>query len=549
MTYGVQRVNICYALSHTGGQRMREHDPSPPLPRDQYTSPHHSHQRRMAKKSKTVTPNEVKRPPIVVVMGHIDHGKSTLLDTIRKSNVVAGEAGGITQHLSAYVVPHRTKEGQSGTLTFLDTPGHAAFQKMRLRGADVADVAILIVSAEDGVKPQTLEALESIKQADIPFVVAINKIDKPGADVAKTQASLIEHGIYIEGMGGDIPWTGISAKQGDGIDELLDLVVLAADLAELSGDTNASASGVVIESNLDPKRGNAATLIVTNGTLRSGQCVIAGDTYAPVRIMEDFQGKPIKEAGLSTPVRIIGFTDVPEVGTTFTTVANKKEAEAQLKSDAADAPTEVTARPKRHTLPVVPILIKADVRGTIDAIEHELEKFTSDRIVVRVIDTGVGNINVSDVQAVSATENAIIVGFNVGVDRPATDLAERLGVEIDTFSIIYELSEWLETALKNRTPKREERVVTGSVKILKHFSVQKYLHVLGGRLDEGTIKLNQSVTILRRDIEIGRGIVKNLQQQKSDVQQVTEGEFGLQLETKSDIAPGDYLQPYDIEVT
>ena len=481
-------------------------------------------------------------------MGHIDHGKSTLLDTIRKSNVVDGEAGGITQHLSAYVVEHTTSEGQKGAITFLDTPGHAAFQKMRLRGADVADVAILIVSAEDGVKPQTLEALESIKQADIPYIVAINKVDKPGADIPKTQSSLIENEIYIEGMGGDIPWVAISAKAGDGIDELLDLVVLTADIAELQGDTNATTEGNVIESNMDAQRGNTATLIITNGTLKSGMFVVSGSAFSPVRIMEDCQGKTIKEAGLSTPLQIVGFNEIPEVGTTFTTVKSKKEAEALVAENISNNGS--TAKSFENTkLPIVPILIKADVLGTIEAIQHELDKFESDRIVVRVIETGVGDINVSDVQNVSATKDAIIVGFNVNVERPAKDVSEKLGVEIETFSIIYELSEWLETALKNRTPEKEEKVVTGDVKILKHFSTQKHTYVLGGRVEEGVIKMNQPVTILRRDIEIGTGVIKNLQQYKSDVEQVEEGEFGMQVETKTEIAAGDHLIPYDMVVT
>lgn len=502
----------------------------------------------MAKKQKSATPNVTKRPPVVVVMGHIDHGKSTLLDTIRKSNIVDGEAGGITQHLSAYVVPHKTKDGAEEAITFLDTPGHAAFQKMRLRGADVADVAILMVSAEDGVKPQTLEALESIKAAGIPYVVAINKIDKPGADINRTQASLVENEIYIEGMGGDIPWTGVSAKEGTGIDELLDLVILAADLAELEGDTNATATGKIIEGKLDPKRGNTATLLVNNGTLKSGQFVVSGTTYSPVRIMEDFQGKTVKEAGLSVPVRIVGFTDIPEVGADFTVVGSKKEAEVAI-TEAAGEPEKTGDPVRKPTLPVVPILIKADVLGTIEAIQHELDKFDSDRIIVKVIDTGVGDVTVSDVQNVGATPDAIIVGFNVKVERPAKDLAERQNVEIDTFDIIYELSEWLDTALKNRTPKQEEQVVTGSVKILKHFSMQKNTHVLGGRVEEGTMKLGQKVNILRRDIDIGTGVVKNLQQAKSDVKQVEEGEFGMQIETKAELAPGDYLKPFDTVIT
>jgi translation initiation factor IF-2 len=502
----------------------------------------------MAKKAKAAINSITKRPPVVVVMGHIDHGKSTLLDTIRKSNVVDGEAGGITQHLSAYVVPHKTKDGAEETITFLDTPGHAAFQKMRLRGADVADVAILVVSAEDGVKPQTLEALESIKQAKIPFIVAINKIDKPGADIARTQASLIENEIYIEGMGGDIPWAPISAKSGKGIDDLLDLVILAADLNELTGDISARAVGKVIEGKLDTKRGNTATLLITNGTLKSGQFVVAGNAYAPVRIMEDFQGKTLREAGLSAPIRIVGFTEIPPVGIDFTVVDSKKEAEIAI-TQVNNANIKPNIPVRRSPLPIVPILIKADVLGTIDAIKHELDKFESDRILVKIIDTGVGDITVSDVQNVSATKDSIIVGFNVKVDRPAVDLAEKLGVEIDTFDIIYKLSEWLETALKNRTPKKEEEIITGSVKILKHFSVQKNIHVLGGRAEEGVIKLNQRVHILRREIPIGNGTIKNLQQYKSDVQQVEEGEFGMQIETRAEIAPGDYIKPFDTVVT
>lgn len=496
-------------------------------------------------KHKITEPNIVKRPPIVVVMGHIDHGKSTLLDFIRKSNVVAGEAGGITQHLSAYVATHTSKEGRTEQITFLDTPGHEAFQKMRLRGADVADIAILVVSAEDGVKPQTLEALASIKQASIPFIVAINKIDKPAADIPRTQASLIENEIYIEGMGGDIPWVAISAKAGTGIDELLDLVILTADLADLKEDANAAAEGTIIESRLDKKRGNTATLIITKGTLRLGDFVVSGNCYSPVRIMEDFTGRAVKEAGLSEPIGIIGWTDTPAIGAAFRTVADKKTAEASIEQHAAAAD-----QPKKQPngLPIIPILIKADVSGTIDAIKHELGKFVSDRIAVRVIDSGVGDITASDVQNVSATDHAIIVGFNVKLERPAKELAERLGVEVNTFSIIYELSEWLETALKNRTPKQEAQVVTGKAKILRHFSVQKHTHVLGGRAEDGVLKVGQPVRILRRDIEIGTGTIRNIQQAKSDVSQVSEGEFGMQLETKTDIAAGDHIEAYDIVI-
>ncbi len=499
----------------------------------------------MAKKSTTQS-NVIKRPPVVVVMGHIDHGKSTLLDTIRKSNVVDKEVGGITQHLSAYVVEHKTKDGANEKITFLDTPGHAAFQKMRLRGADVADVAILMVSAEDGVKPQTLEALASIKATKIPYIVAINKIDKSGADLARTQASLIENEIYIEGMGGDIPWVGVSAKVGTGIDELLDVVVLVADLADLKGDTEKKAIGQVIEAKLDTKRGNQATLLIKDGTLKSGDFVVTGTCYSPVRIMEDFAGKNIKTATLSEPVGLIGFNKTPEVGAKFYTVGSKKEAEAAITA-ATVRPT--SAKFASTNLPIVPILIKADVQGTIEAILYELVKFESDRITVRVIGTNVGAISVTDVQNVSATANAIIVGFNVKADRAALDLAERLGVEIDTFDVIYELSDWLNTALKNKTPKKEEEVVSGKAKIIKHFSTQKHTYVLGGRIEEGEIKLNQTVRIIRRDILVGKGKLRNLQQYKSDIKAVSEGEFGMQLETKDGIAAGDYIEGYDLVIT
>lgn len=487
-----------------------------------------------------------KRPPVVVIMGHIDHGKSTLLDYIRKTNIVDKEVGGITQHLSAYVVEHTTKEGVQEKITFLDTPGHAAFQKMRLRGADVADIAILIVSAEDGVMPQTLEALASIKAAGIPYIVAINKIDKPGANIVRTQSSLIENEIYIEGMGGDIPYALISAKAGTGVDDLLDLIVLAADLAQLEGDASLLATGTVLEGHLDTKRGTTATLLIKNGILKSGMFVVTGDVYAPVRIMEDFTGKPIREASFSDPVGIVGFSGIPEVGSAFVTVDSKKDAERMILEHKSQQTQ--TARFEKSDLPFIPIMIKADMLGSIDAIKHELEAFASDRIAARIITASVGDITANDVQNVSATENAIIVGFNVKIARAAQELSERLGVEIKTFDIIYELSDWLTEALKERTPKMEEEVVSGTAKILKEFSVQKNTHVLGGRIESGSLKLKQTVRILRRDIEIGKGTIINLQQSKSDVTSVSEGEFGMQVNTKGELAPGDYIEGFEMVI-
>lgn len=502
------------------------------------------------------TPYIVPRPPIVVVMGHIDHGKSTLLDYIRKSNSVEHEAGGITQHLSAYVVEHTTRDGDLKKITFLDTPGHEAFKKMRLRGADVADVAILVVSAEDGVKPQTLEALTSIKAAAIPYIIAINKIDKPNANVDMTKASLIENEIYVEGMGGDVPWVAISAKTGQGVDELLDMLLLSAELAELKGDNSMPASGKVIEAHLDQKRGTHATLLITNGTLLGGQYVVSGRAYAPVRIMEDWSGALIREAHMSEPVGIVGFSDVPNIGAEFRAVTSKKEVKGTLEGNAGSGTRDKVTREKRDGdstagnigtgTPMVPILIKVDTLGTIDAIEHELAKFTSDRVQVRVIGKRIGAVTASDVQNIQATKHAIILGFNVAAPRDVLDLASRLGVEVKTFSVIYELSEWLAEALKVRTPATEIEQKTGRAKVLKLFSAQKNIAVLGGRVEDGALGIGEQVKIFRRDLEIGRGKLNNLQQQKTDVQSVSTGEFGMQIASKADIAPGDYIETFKI---
>lgn len=536
---------FCYTLPHESNTHCPSHAEAHTMGIFTFLS-FLSRSNDMAKKAHSNEPVIAARPPVVVIMGHIDHGKSTLLDHIRKSNVVEGEAGGITQHLSAYVVEHETKDQGKKKITFLDTPGHAAFQKMRHRGADVADIAILIVSAEDGVMPQTLEALKCIKAANIPYIVAINKIDKPGADVVRTQSSLIENEIYIEGMGGDVPWAGISAKTGEGVDELLDVLLLAAEFAELKGEQNVPATGNVIEVELDKKRGTTATLIIKNGELKSGQFVVSGGAFAPVRIMEDWNGRTIKEAGLSEPVRIVGFSGTPVVGDPFTTVENKKEAEVLVaQKDKQDVRKEAID----PDLPIIPILIKADVLGTIDAIEHELDKFESDRVMVRVIGKRVGDITSGDVQDVSATENAIIVGFNVKTEHGAIELAERLKVEIKDFDIIYELSDWLQEALKDRTPKMETEEKTGRAKILKHFSTQKNIRVLGGRVEEGTLAAGEQVKIIRRDMEIGRGVLKNLQQQKSDVKEVNNDEFGMQVETKTEIAPGDHIETFRMVIT
>ncbi|OGG61242.1 translation initiation factor IF-2 [Candidatus Kaiserbacteria bacterium RIFCSPHIGHO2_02_FULL_49_34] len=491
-----------------------------------------------------------KRPPVIVVMGHIDHGKSTLLDTIRKTNIVDTEAGGITQHLSAYTVSHTSQEHGVRSLTFLDTPGHASFQKMRLRGADVADIAVLIVSAEDAVMPQTLEALAAIKEAKIPYIVAINKIDKPNADLVRTQSSLIENEIFIEGMGGDIPWVAISAKQGTGIDELLDTLILTAELNEVEGDPDAPAVGTVIEGGLDKKRGIAATIIVKNGSIKAGSFVVAEHALAPVRIMENTFGKQVKEAGLSEPVEIIGWSEIPRAGAEFVVVKTKKEAEALVfdfkETKIRNAPV---TRYKMQTIPLIPVVIKADTLGSIEAITTEIDKLKNDRVDIKIVSATIGDISVTDIQNANATSHAIVVGFHNKIDRPATELAERLNVATKSFEIIYDLADWMKTMIDDRLPRKEEEVESGKIKILKHFSAQKNVHVMGGKVLEGTMSVKQRVHIMRRDIKLGNGVVENLQQSKSNVERVTEGEFGMQIATKVDVSEGDVLVPFTIVVS
>ena len=521
------------------------------------------------------------RPPIVAIVGHIDHGKSTLLDYIRKTNVVEGEAGGITQHLSAYEAVHKNSTGEH-RITFLDTPGHAAFAAMRARGLEAADVAILIVSSEEGAKPQTLEALKLIGEAKLPYIVAFTKIDKPGSNIEKAKLSMLEHQIFLEGMGGEVPWVGISSKTGEGIPELLDLILLAAELHGLSADAAAPGQGLVIEAHVDPKRGSTATLIVRDGSIHSGEFVVAGAATAPVRIMENFAGKPIKEALPGSPVRIIGFSVLPAVGAHFTTVDSKKEAEskasqqgsAKKSSDLLSGPA-IAAGPGRPdfsadpaatpeaaeevTKLVLPLVIKTDVAGVGEAVVHELNKILQKndaalpagrQVEVRVILRGVGSITENDIKLVGGGKTpGIVLGFNVKVEREARDLAARQGVQIATFDIIYKLAEFLAEELEKRRPRMETEVSRGAAKVLKFFSGQKGRVVLGGRVEEGSLKLHQEVKITRRDAEIGRGTISSLQANKKDVKEVEAGsEFGAMLKTQALPAAGDRLESFTVEL-
>lgn len=488
------------------------------------------------------------RPPVVVIMGHIDHGKSTLLDYIRKSNIVDKEAGGITQHLSAYEVTHKDEKGADRKITFLDTPGHAAFSGMRERGATVADIAILIVSAEDGVKAQTVEALNTIVEAKVPYLVAINKIDRPGANVEKAKMELMEKGVYLEGYGGNIPYVEISAKVGTNIPALLDTILLVADLEQFTGDISKTARGIVIESNMDPKRGVSATMVIKDGTLTKGMFLVVEDAIVTTRIMEDFLGKTISEVSMCAPVRLIGFDKVPTVGSTFETFTTKKEAEAavalykeMLRSGKGPAVKEKLSPNTK----VIPLVIKTDVVGTGEAIEKEVLKLNTDIISFKILSRGVGSIGENDLRLVSGDKDAIVVGFNVKIDSKAQDLNETLHIPIHTYTIIYKLTEMLAELIEERRPRTQVMEIVGKTKVLKTFSSTKERRVIGGRVESGKLAQGNKVKIMRRDFEIGEGTIIGVEQGKIKSKEVLEGnECGILVEAKIEIAPGDYLESF-----
>ena len=482
------------------------------------------------------------RPPVIAVMGHIDHGKSSLLDYIRKANIVAGEAGGITQHVSAYIAEHNGR-----FVTFLDTPGHEAFKALRTRGAAAADIAILVVAADEGVMPQTLDALDAIKEAKIPFIIAITKIDKNNADVEHAKSSLLEHGIYIEGLGGDIAYAQISSKTGEGISELLDLVLLSADLSEITADKEADATGFVLESTQDPKRGASATLIVKEGTLSLEGFVVAGDAYAPIRFIEDFRGKRVENAGPSEPVRISGFSKLPTAGTIFSVAKNKKDAEALAKNPPAGGAKTIQEREASvEGIAELSIIVKADVAGSVDAIVHELNKITHERASIRIVSSGVGSISETDVKSANAS-GGVIIAFNAGTDAIARDLAERENISIFSFSVIYELSAKVKELLEARVPIIAIEKEFGRALVLKTFSSGAKKQVLGARYTSGALTVGDRVKIIRKDTEIGRGSIKNLQQARADVKEIhTEGDFGIEIEARENATYGDELIAFAI---
>lgn len=492
--------------------------------------------------------NHIDRPAIVAVMGHIDHGKSALLDYIRKTNIVEHEVGGITQHLSAYEVVHKNQSGQEKKITFLDTPGHEAFKKMRSRGATVADIAILVVSAEEGVKAQTLEALSSITQSGIPFIVAINKIDKPEANIERTKTNLTEHKIYLEKLGGDVPWVPISAKTGEGISELLDMVLLVAELEELNGDPKVNASGTIIESHRDTKKGISTTLIIKDGTLKIGMYVAAGNTLSPVRILEDFLGNRVKHATFSSPVKVIGFNEIPQVGASFSSFTSKKEAEKAVKKEKPVKKIERVKNKKEDgTFIVVPLILKADVLGSLDAVKHEIDKHKDETIYLKIIQEGVGNISENDIKAAGGKAGTIVLGFNVKTDASAIEIADRHEISIHVFDIIYKLSEWIEEEIKKRKPKTKVEEITGSAQVLKTFSATKNKQLIGGKVTQGSLSAKGTVRIMRKGEVIGTGIILSMQQHKAEAKKIEVGnEFGAQVNSKIEIAQGDVLEHVSI---
>jgi len=484
----------------------------------------------------------ITRPPIVAIMGHIDHGKSTLLDYLRNSKIVEGEAGGITQHIGAYEIKKDNKK-----ITFLDTPGHEAFVSVRNRGAQIADIAILIVSAEDGVKPQTLEALNSIKKSDTPFIVAINKIDSPKSNVDLAKASLIENEIYLEGMGGNISYAEISAKEGTGVDELIDLVLLTAEIEDFKAEPNGEAGGFVIEAHKCKKRGISATLVLKNGTLKTGDFIATKNAYTPVRLIEDCHNESLEGVTFSTPFTVCGFSDLPDSGDPFKVFKNKKDAEKYILI------TNVKFEPRNHNFEkekdttVIPLIIKSDVVGSREAIEYELNKLDLDGIKFKIIFSETGDIGEKDAKLATTNEKTLIVGFNVGIDSQAKQIIERNNITVKNFSIIYEVIQWVEELAKERKDKIKSEEEIGKAKILRIFGNNKKLQIIGGKVKEGKIEIGAMFKLYRRNEEIDKGKIKGMQKAKDEATQAMEDEeFGASIECRTDLAENDMIYVYKI---
>ncbi|HIR64195.1 MAG TPA: translation initiation factor IF-2 [Candidatus Faecousia faecigallinarum] len=494
------------------------------------------------------------RSPVVVVMGHVDHGKTSLLDAIRKTNVVSGEAGGITQHIGAYTV----RVGEN-LITFLDTPGHAAFTSMRARGAMCTDIAILVVAADDGIMPQTVEAINHAKAAKIPIIVAINKMDKPGANPDRIKQQLTEYDLIPEEWGGETVVCPISAKQGTGIDELLEMVVLTAEVQELKANPNRPAKGTVIEARLDRSRGPIATLLVQNGTLKQGDVIIAGTAVGRVRVMTDDKGRTVKTAGPSIPVEITGLADVPAPGDEFNAVSDERmarelvEQRRQAEKDAAaKLNTKVTldnlfAKMQEGEMKELNLIVKADVQGSAEALKASLLKLSNDEVRVKVIHAGVGAVNESDI-LLASTANAIVIGFNVRPDAAAQASAARAKVDVRMYRVIYDAIDEIEAALKGMLAPKYKETVIGHAEVRQTYKVSAVGTVAGCYVKDGRVSRDAQVRILRDNVVLHQGTVGSLQRFKDSVKEVAAGyECGMSIEKFNDIKEGDVFECFVME--
>ena len=493
----------------------------------------------------------VERPPVVTIMGHVDHGKTTLLDTIRKSNVAVGEAGGITQAIGAYSVTCNGKK-----ITFIDTPGHAAFTEMRARGASITDIVIIIVAADDGVMPQTKEAIDHAKAAGVPIIVAINKIDKPEANVERVMTGLVENGLTPEEWGGDVIVNKISAATGEGVNELLENILLVAEMQEYKANPSRYATGVVIESKKNNKVGSVATLLIQNGTLRLGDPIVAGTIYGKVRTLKNDLGQNIVEATPSTPVEVTGLSDVPNAGDKFMAFESEKQAkhiadERSLR--ARDADTNFSGMSLedlfgriQEGVKEINVVLKADVNGSLEAVRGALEKIDVEGVKINIIRGAVGGITESDIVLARASD-AIIIGFNVRANSQAQDDAKQYGVEIRTYDIIYKVVEDMEDAMKGMLDPEYEEKVTGKLEVRQIFKFSKVGLIAGCHVVTGVVRNNEKARIIRDDVVVYNGAVNTLQHEKDQVKEVTKGmDCGITLENCQDYKEGDIIEIYDL---
>jgi translation initiation factor IF-2 len=494
------------------------------------------------------------RAPVVTVMGHVDHGKTSLLDYIRRAKVASGEAGGITQHIGAYHV-----ETDRGMVTFLDTPGHEAFTAMRARGAKATDLVVLVVAADDGVMPQTKEAIHHAKAAGVPLIVAVNKIDKPGANPERVRQELITEGVVPEAYGGDAMFVEVSAKTGAGIDELLEGILLQAEILELTAPRESMAKGLIIEARLDKGRGPVATLLVQSGTLRRGDVLLAGATFGRVRAMLDENGKPIDEAGPSIPVEILGLSEVPGAGDEVVALADERKAreialfrqgkfrDVKLARQQAAKLESMFEQMGEGEIKTLPLIIKADVQGSQEALAHALVKLSNEEVRVQVIHGGVGAISESDVNLAQAS-GAVIIGFNIRADANARKLSETFGVDLRYYNIIYDAVDEVKSALSGMLAPEKREQVLGLVEIRQVFTISKIGTIAGCYVLEGIVKRNAQVRLLRNHVVIHTGELESLKRFKDDVKEVKFGyECGLQVKNFNDLQEGDQLEVFEIQ--